>query len=203
MQNIDASIILPIVTASLALAGVIIGSILTYFVERWRNNQKKVMDGIAFYRSNLPHILPIMNSMSKLESTQLTLSIALDNIIEGQRGFPVMHNGMEYLKQDELRDLIKSESKKLQILSNTGWLSIFPEILSIPITEIWAQMFGISQADWLGKPEESKEKLEKASLSFRKYRLTMKKVLGLIEAYMEISKDFPIKLQSVKEVLED
>lgn len=131
----------------------------TYVILMRQNNQKKVMDGIAFYRSNLHHILPIMNSISKLESAEQTLAIALDNIIEGHRGFPAMHDGLKHLKQDELRELIESESKKLQMLCTSEWLSIFPATLSIPITKIWSRMFVISNAVGL----ESQKSLRKNS----------------------------------------
>lgn len=184
----------------------IISLLTTYIVLMRQNKQKEISEGITFYRSILPHILPILKSVSNLESAKHTLKVAIDKIIEGQKGFPAMHAsedmGVKYLKEKELRDLITVESDKLQALCSSQWLTILPAILTIPIEQIWCLMYQISQSDWTGEPKKTHKIIMKISELFTKYHIAVYKLLGLTSTYRHICKDAPINYESLKEILE-
>ena len=113
----------------LSISG-IISLLTTYIILMRQSKQKKIDDGIEFYRSNISHLFPIIESVAKLQSAHQTLSIAIKNKINGERAFPAMHDGLEYLEKEELKNLIESESKNLQILSKSAMLDVFPAPLS-------------------------------------------------------------------------
>ena len=191
----DLKMIDPILSVIIAFVGVIVGGIITfvttYVLNERRYKYERISGGIAFYRSMLKEVLPLLKKVAQIREALISLKTANEKVIQGEKGFPILYidsdKGPRHLKNLELRTVIAEQLvPESRTFAASPWMAIMPANVSVPFLMLLGMVSDLTTDHWNDPPTKILKLVDEAQQVLEDLDISMYKMLGLLPAYRAI-----------------